>query len=73
MLRAEEEDGILKKQVPPRKNRIAKKKKGVITVGGDKDHAHSLTSSRPHTDPARGPSARGPPPIPIGAVWISAP
>ena len=67
MLRAEEH-GIGK-----RKNRIAKRGKAVVTVGGDEDHAQSLTSSRPHTDPGRGPSARGPPPIPNGAVWISAP
>ena len=80
MLRAEQEeqeDRIRKKEVSPRKNRIAKKKKNVVTVGGgedhagDKDHAQSLTSSRPHMDPGRGPSARGA--IPNGAVWISAP
>jgi hypothetical protein len=33
VLRAEQEDRILKKEVPPRKNRIAKNKKGIVTVG----------------------------------------
>jgi hypothetical protein len=60
-------------EVPPRKNRITKKKKGIITVGEDKDHAQSLTSVRPHMDPGRGRSARGPPAVPNGAVWVSAP
>jgi predicted DNA-binding transcriptional regulator AlpA len=65
-----EEDKIAKKQIIPRKNRIAKKKKAVVTVGEDKDRAQTLTSNQPHLAPRRGPSVRGPPDT---AIYISAP
>jgi predicted DNA-binding transcriptional regulator AlpA len=64
------EDKIRKKQVLPRKNRIEKQNKGILTVGEHEDHAQPLTCSHPHLTPGRGPSARGPP---DSAVFISAP
>jgi hypothetical protein len=70
--REDEADRIRKKEVAPRKNRIAKKKKDVVSVGESKDHAQKLTANIPHIDPGQGPSARGPP-VPDGAVWVSAP
>jgi predicted DNA-binding transcriptional regulator AlpA len=65
------ENRIAKKEVTPRKNRITKKKKGIVTVGADKDRAQSLTPGRSHAAPGHGPSARGPP-LP-DAAYIDAP
>jgi predicted DNA-binding transcriptional regulator AlpA len=70
-----EEDRIAKKEVIPPKNRIAKKKKGAVTVGkvGKHGAALPLTSSHPPVAPGWKPPVRGPPVVPHDAVWISAP